>query len=80
MAQNEVIFGLTPIRLAVWQSVTELIRQRPSLEEIADHAGCSTATTGKALMWLRDQQGAISWTNKRRSYALKVKAPVRKSA
>jgi hypothetical protein len=78
LANNEPIFGLTPIRLAVWQAVSELERERPSLEEIAVRAGVARSNAGRAMEWLRNQQ-KVTWKNTRRSYEVLKRAPKQRS-
>lgn len=79
MRAKEPIFGLTPIRLKVWQAITELERERPSLVEVAQHAGVGRTNAGRAMQWLRKNL-KVDWTNNRRSYEVLEKAPGRKTA
>lgn len=74
MANNEPLFGLTPLRLAIWQAISELEPQKPSLEEVASFAGVSTASAGRMMQWLRDMQ-KVTWENTRRSYRVLEQAP-----
>lgn len=76
---KELIFipGLTESRLAVWQSLTELEKKNPSLQEIADHAQVGRTQAGRDLSWLRDRK-KVTWKSTRRSYEVIEPAPRKK--
>jgi len=75
-----VLVGLTEIRYAVWVAVSKVIKQHPSLAEIAERAGVPIQTAGKAMQWLRCRR-VVDWNPaKKRSYRLLVKPLPRRKA
>jgi hypothetical protein len=64
LKNSEPIFGLTPLRLAVWRAISELEKQKPSLEEVCALAGVSTTSGGRMMQWLKDQR-KVTWERTR---------------